>query len=97
MRAINSCDGLYPSGYDVSMADDRDRQSADALNPADFPLYPPADATGDVDLSLIDCNLDLTPAERIRQHNAALELVEALRKDFVRRHGFEPSIAEEAE
>jgi len=69
------CDGLYPSGYDVSMADDRDRHPADALDPADFPLYPPTDATGDVDLSLIEHNLTLTPRERLYQLEDFAEFV----------------------
>jgi hypothetical protein len=44
------------------------------------PLHPPTDESGNVDLSIIESNLALTPAERIRRHNDFLELVLALRR-----------------
>jgi hypothetical protein len=50
----------------------------DNLGP--LPDFPPTDPTGDIDLSLIDHNLSLSPAERIRQHDRALAMVEAFRE-----------------
>lgn len=38
------------------------------------------------DLNLIDCNLALSPEERLRQHDAALELVLELSKAGEKRH-----------
>jgi len=37
-----------------------------------------------IDLSLLDENLRLTPAERLRQNDAALELVDSLRSGLNR-------------
>jgi len=58
------------------------------LKPPDFPDFPPTDESGDVDLSLIDYNLSLTVAERIRQHGEALKLVRRLEE--VRRQWYGP-------
>jgi hypothetical protein len=47
---------------------------------APIPEFPPADETGDVDLSLLECSLRLTPAERAERHYAARVFAERLRK-----------------
>ena len=58
------------------MKDGRERNPEP--KPADLPQLPLTDESGDVDLSLIDYNLSLTVAERIRQHAEALKLVRRL-------------------
>jgi hypothetical protein len=64
------------------------------FNPADLPDYPPTDETGDVDLSLIDYNLSLTPAQRMEEHAAALSLVRALEQARIKRYGQDAPPAE---
>jgi hypothetical protein len=44
----------------------------------------------DVDLGLLDYLQSLTPAERLVRHQAALELVRALRKAGTEFYGFDP-------
>ena len=53
--------------------------------------YPPLDPSGTVDLNLLDCNLELTPAQRLRQLDESARFVRALRRKFIERHGFDPS------
>jgi hypothetical protein len=57
------------------------------FDPRTLPLYPPMDESGNVDLSHIEYNLSLTPAQRWRQHARALELVLALRAAGEKLHG----------
>lgn len=47
----------------------------------------------DVDLDLLDYLQSLTPAERMTRHQAALELVRALRKAGAEFYGFDPRAA----
>jgi hypothetical protein len=49
-----------------------------------LPNYPPMDETGTVDLSQIDVNLSLTPAERIRRFADFLDLCEVFRAGMKR-------------
>lgn len=52
-----------------------------SLIPPDWPLdVQPTDESGEVDLSLIEYNLSLTPAERVEHHYQARLLVEMLRE-----------------
>ncbi len=44
----------------------------------------------DIDLDLLAYLLTLTPEQRIERHDAALELVKALRKAGTEHHGFDP-------
>jgi hypothetical protein len=53
--------------------------------------FPPTDESGNVDLSQIECNLQLTPAERIRRANSIRRFAEAARQDRIRRYGFDPA------
>jgi hypothetical protein len=46
---------------------------------------------GDVDVSLIEYNLSLTIAERIRQHDRALAMVNAFRRAGAKAHGITAS------
>ena len=59
--------------------------------------FPPRDASGDVDVNQIECNLRLSPAERIRRNSAASEFVAAARRARIRLHGFDPATARQAE
>lgn len=52
----------------------------DDFNPADLPLFPPTDETGDVDLWQIQYNLSLTPTQRIEQNDRFAEFVELVRE-----------------
>lgn len=59
------------------------------------PAEPPAQPTdeeleADIDLELLEYLQTLTPAERIARHEAALELVRALRKAGTEHYGFDP-------
>ena len=49
--------------------------------------------TGDTELDLIDYLLSLTPADRMRRHDSALQLVLALRKASFAHYGFDPRAA----
>ena len=53
--------------------------------------FPPTDETGDVDLNLIDYNLSLTPAERLRRAHSLRLFAEAARADRIRRYGLDPA------
>ncbi|GMU62999.1 MAG: hypothetical protein AMXMBFR34_47620 [Myxococcaceae bacterium] len=44
----------------------------------------------DVDVDLLDYLQSLTPAQRMERHEAALELVRALRKASREHYGFDP-------
>jgi len=44
----------------------------------------------DIDVALVEHLLTLTPAERIERHEAALELVRALRRAGTEHYGFDP-------
>lgn len=52
------------------------------------PAVPTPEA--DLDLDLLDFLQGLTPAERMARHEAALELVRALRKAGTEFYGFDP-------
>lgn len=67
------------------------------LDPADFDGYPPTDPTGTVDVNLLDCNLERTPAQRLRQLDECARFVLGLRRNFIERHGFDPSDLETPE
>ena len=43
-----------------------------------------------IDVSQIEYLLTLTPVERLRRHDAALELVSAAREAGIRYYGFDP-------
>ncbi len=45
-----------------------------------------------IDVAQLEYNLTLTPAERIQQHDRALELVLALRQAGIRYYGFDPRL-----
>jgi len=47
-----------------------------------------------IDLSQLDYILTLTPAERLRRHDAALALVLAVREAGIRYYGFDPRSSE---
>jgi hypothetical protein len=70
------------------MSDDAKEPELDALGQ---PLYPYMDESGTVDLSQIDCNLALTPAQRIRRHNDFLDLVLAMKRAGEKLYGSEPA------
>lgn len=53
------------------------------VNPADLPDFPEMDPTGTVELAQIECNLNLTPLERLRQHDRFLEFFRAARRAFI--------------
>ena len=61
------------------------------LNPADFPAFPPTDESGDVDLSLIDAMLDLTPGERLRQLDEFNQFIASTRNARIKLYGFDPA------
>jgi hypothetical protein len=73
------------------MAEPRD------FDPAELPEYADMDPTGHVDLAQIDCNLALTPAERIRQYEMFLEMARAFRQAGMRHYGFDPALDPPAE
>lgn len=56
-----------------------------------------SDDSPDVDLDLLEYLLTLSPAERLRRHNDALELVQALRAEGRRHYGFDPGVTPPAE
>lgn len=49
-----------------------------------------ANSDQDLDLDLLDFLRSLTPAERMRRHDSALQLVLALRKAATAHYGFDP-------
>jgi hypothetical protein len=49
-----------------------------------------ADPSKDLDLDLLEFLGSLTPAERMRRHESALQLVLALRKAAMKHYGFDP-------
>lgn len=55
--------------------------------PATLPVTPEDD---DIDVDLLEYLQTLTPAQRIERHEAALELVRALRKAGTEHYGFDP-------
>lgn len=50
----------------------------------------------DIDVDLLDYLQTLTPAQRIERHEAALELVRALRKAGTEHYGFDPRAVAQA-
>jgi hypothetical protein len=67
------------------------------LNAAGFPDFPPTDETGDVDLTLLDYTLSLTPAERVRQAEEFSRFAEMVRQAGINHYGMDPRPPEEAE
>lgn len=52
-----------------------------SLIPPAWPLdVQPTDETGEIDLSLIEYNLSLTPAERLNENDRAVEFLKAVRE-----------------
>jgi hypothetical protein len=85
-------------GYDARMP--APEEKSPEFDPTDQPAFPPTDETGDVDLSLIDAMLALTPAERLRRVGEMMEFMEIQRRLRIKRYGFDPAadaIAETAE
>jgi hypothetical protein len=63
------------------------RQATHSI-PPDSKIAPSGDVMdGDVDVSLIEYNLSLTIAERIRQHDRALAMANAFRRAGAKAHG----------
>lgn len=60
------------------------------LRPQDVPDFPPADETGDIDLTLIDYNLSLTPSERVRRAEEFSRLAEVVRQAGIKHYGMDP-------
>ena len=58
---------------------------------------PEDEALGDLDLEQLEGLASLTPAERLRRHEQALELVRALREAGKRHYGFDPRAPEKAD
>ncbi|MFZ5439301.1 MAG: hypothetical protein ACOZQL_04790 [Myxococcota bacterium] len=58
------------------------------MKPARSPTDAELDA--DIDFDLLDYLQTLTPAQRMARHEAALELVRALRKAGTEHYGFDP-------
>lgn len=50
-----------------------------------------------IDVDQLDFLLTLTPAQRLRRHDAALELVRAAREAGIRYYGFDPRSPEASE
>ena len=50
-----------------------------------------AAARAGFDLNLVECNLLLTPEQRLLRHDSALELAQALRQAADQRHAFASS------
>lgn len=65
--------------------------------PEDFPEFPPTDESGDVDLTLIDYTLSLTPSERLRRAEEFSHFAEIVRQAGIKYYGMDPRPAEEAE
>jgi hypothetical protein len=80
---------------DVTMADAN--KSEQDFNVADLPEFPEMDPTGTVDLSQIDSNLRLTPAERVARLDDFLRMMELLRQSRIQRYGFDPAIPRASE
>ncbi len=47
-----------------------------------------------IDVSQLEYLLTLTPAERLRRHDQALELVRAMRRAGIEYYGFDPRLPE---
>jgi len=67
------------------------------LDPIALSQFPETDVTGDIDLSLIDYNLSLSPAERIRQHLEFAQFVEVVRRAGAKHYGVDARTSEETE
>ena len=61
------------------------------LDPADFAAFPPTDESGDVDLTLIDAMLELTPGQRLRQLDEFNQFVAIARRARIKLYGFDPA------
>jgi hypothetical protein len=59
----------------------------DGHDDPECPQYPRTDDTGDVDISLIELNLELTPAQRIEKHYQARLFVQRLQRIARERYG----------
>ena len=57
----------------------------------------PEPSFADLDEDLLDLLATLTPAERIARHDAALDLVLALRKASKEHYGFDPRLVAAAD
>jgi hypothetical protein len=57
----------------------------------------PEELPVDFDLSHLEELLSLTPAERLKRHAQALELVQALRRAGIRHYGFDPRPSKETD
>ena len=56
------------------------RKARPSLIPPNWPLdVQPTDESGEVDLSLIEHNLSLTPAERLRQNDRFADFIQVVR------------------
>jgi len=73
------------------MPDDAKPEELDALGQ---PRYPYMDESGTVDISQIECNLLLTPAERLQRHGEFLRFVQSVRKAGQKYHGISASAPE---
>jgi hypothetical protein len=56
-------------------------------NDLSMPDFPPTDETGDVDLSLLDTTLRLTPAQRAERHYHARLFVQRMKRLARERYG----------
>jgi hypothetical protein len=61
------------------------------LRPEDVPAFPPTDESGEVDISLIDTLLDMTPTERLQWHAEFSEFAEQQRQLRAKEYGFDPA------
>ena len=61
------------------------------LDPADFDGFPETDVTGDVDLTLIDSMLELTPGQRLQQLDEFNQFIELARTARIKLYGFDPA------
>jgi hypothetical protein len=69
-----------------------DARTDEDFNVADLPEFPEMDPTGTVDLSQIDSNLMLTPAERLARLDGFLNMMELFRRARIKHYGFDPAI-----
>ena len=76
--------GRYNRGNEVLLAMDEHTTTRAPL--AKGPAWKAAEAYG-FDMSLIECSLELTPAERIRQHSQALKTAMMLRASVKKHYG----------
>jgi len=58
--------------------------------PRPLTAFPEMDASGTVDVGQIECNLRLTPAQRLQQLDQWLRFTRAAHRAFRQRHGIDP-------